>query len=51
MSFSLYQSSIPTFVHEMNAFLAILDKAEAHAEDRVTTRSRFTELFVNMERA
>jgi len=31
MSFSLYQSSIPTFVHEMNAFLAILDKAEAYA--------------------
>jgi len=32
MSFSLYQSCSPVFTHEMNAFLAILDKAEAHAQ-------------------
>jgi hypothetical protein len=32
MSFSLYQSCIPAFTHEMNAFLAILDKAEAYAQ-------------------
>ncbi len=32
MSLSLYQSCIPVFTHEMNAFLAILDKAEAHAQ-------------------
>jgi len=31
MSYSLYQASVPTFVRSLNAFLAILDKAEAHA--------------------
>jgi hypothetical protein len=31
MSYSLYQASVPTFVCSLNAFLAILDKAEAHA--------------------
>ena len=32
MAFSLYQSCIPVFTRELNAFLAILDKAEAHAQ-------------------
>ena len=32
MSFSLYQSSIAAFTHQMNAFLAVVDKAEAYAE-------------------
>jgi hypothetical protein len=31
MSYSLYQASVPTFDRSLNAFLAILDKAEAHA--------------------
>lgn len=31
MSYSLYQASAPTFVRALNAFLAILDKAEAYA--------------------
>jgi hypothetical protein len=31
MSYSLYQASVPTFVRSLDAFLAILDKAEAHA--------------------
>ena len=34
MSFSLYQSSVPTFERSLSAFLAILDKAEAHAKAR-----------------
>jgi len=32
MSYSLYQSCVPVFVHELNAFLGILDKAQAYAE-------------------
>jgi hypothetical protein len=32
MSFSLYQSCIPVFIHELTAFLAILDKADAYAQ-------------------
>lgn len=31
MSYSLYEASVPPFVRSLNAFLAILDKAEAHA--------------------
>jgi hypothetical protein len=31
MSYSLYQASVPTFTRSLNAFLAVLDKAEAHA--------------------
>ena len=31
MTFSLYQASVPTFVRSLNAFLAVLDKAEAYA--------------------
>jgi hypothetical protein len=31
MTYSLYQASVPTFVRSLNAFLAILDKAEAYA--------------------
>jgi hypothetical protein len=31
MSYSLYQASVPTFVRALNAFLVILDKADAHA--------------------
>jgi hypothetical protein len=31
MTYSLYQASVPTFVRSLNAFLAVLDKAEAHA--------------------
>ena len=34
MSLSLYQSSVPVFERSLNAFLAILDKAEEHAEAR-----------------
>ena len=34
MSLSLYQSSVPTFERCLTAFLAILDKAEAHAKAR-----------------
>ena len=34
MSLSLYQSSVPVFERSLAAFLAILDKAEAHAEAR-----------------
>ena len=34
MSLSLYQSSVPTFERCLTAFLAILDKAEAHARAR-----------------
>ena len=34
MSLSLYQSSVPVFERSLTAFLAILDKAEAHAEAR-----------------
>jgi uncharacterized protein len=32
MSYSLYQSCVPVFTHELNAFLAILDKAQTYAE-------------------
>jgi len=32
MSYSLYQSCVPVFTHELTAFLAILDKAQAYAE-------------------
>ncbi|MGO9771169.1 MAG: DUF1993 family protein [Roseiarcus sp.] len=31
MSLSLYQSSVPVFERSLNAFIAILDKAAAHA--------------------
>ena len=31
MPLSLYQASVPVFQRSLNAFLAILDKAEAHA--------------------
>jgi uncharacterized protein len=34
MSLSLYQSSVATFQVSLSAFLAILDKAEAHAQAR-----------------
>ncbi len=34
MSLSLYQSSVPAFERSLRAFLAILDKAEAHAAAR-----------------
>ena len=34
MSLSLYQSSVPVFERSLIAFLAILDKAEAHAQAR-----------------
>jgi hypothetical protein len=34
MSLSLYQSSVPVFERSLNAFLAILDKAEEHAGAR-----------------
>ena len=34
MSLSLYQSSVPVFERSLAAFLAILEKAEAHAEAR-----------------
>jgi hypothetical protein len=34
MTLSLYQSSVPTFERCLRAFLAILDKAEAHAKAR-----------------
>jgi len=34
MSLSLYDASIPTFVHSLRALQAILDKAVAHAETR-----------------
>ena len=34
MSLSLYQSSVPVFDRSLNAFLAILDKAEEHAGAR-----------------
>jgi uncharacterized protein len=34
MSLSMYQASIPALVQMLNNFSAILDKAEAHAQDR-----------------
>jgi hypothetical protein len=34
MPLSLYQCSVPVFGRSLNAFLAILDKAEAHAKAR-----------------
>ena len=34
MSLSLYQSSVPVYERGLNAFLAILDKAEEHAQAR-----------------
>ena len=34
MSLSMYQASIPAFVQMLNNLSAILDKAEAHAENR-----------------
>jgi uncharacterized protein len=34
MSLSLYQSSVPVFERSLAAFLKILDKAEAYAEER-----------------
>jgi hypothetical protein len=34
MSLSLYQSSVPVYERGLNAFLAILDKAEEHAQER-----------------
>ena len=34
MPLSLYQSSVPVFERSLTAFLAILDKAEAHAKAR-----------------
>ena len=34
MSLSMYQASVPAFVQMLNNLSAILDKAEAHAQDR-----------------
>jgi hypothetical protein len=34
MSLSVYQSSVPVYERALNAFLAILDKAEEHAQAR-----------------
>src|SRR5271156_4672772 len=34
MSLSLYESSVPVYERALNAFLAILDKAEEHARAR-----------------
>ena len=34
MSLSLYESSVPVYERGLNAFLAILDKAEEHATAR-----------------
>jgi uncharacterized protein len=34
MSLSLYEASIPTFLHTLNSLKAILEKAVAHAEGR-----------------
>ena len=34
MSLSLYESSVPVYERGLNAFLAILDKAEEHAQAR-----------------
>ena len=34
MSLSLYESSVPVYERALNAFLAILDKAEEHAQAR-----------------
>ena len=34
MSLSLYQCSVPIYERSLNAFLAILDKAEEHAQTR-----------------
>jgi hypothetical protein len=34
MSLSMYQASIPALVQMLNNLSAILDKAEAHAQDR-----------------
>jgi len=34
MSLSLYRSSVPAFERSLSAFLAVLDKAETHAEAR-----------------
>ena len=34
MSLSLYESSVPVYERGLNAFLAILDKAEEHAKAR-----------------
>jgi uncharacterized protein len=34
MSLSLYQSSVPVYERSLQAFLGVLDKAEAHAEAR-----------------
>ena len=34
MSLSMYQASVPAFVQMLNNLSAILDKPEAHAQDR-----------------
>ena len=34
MSLSLYEASVPAFERSLAAFIAILDKAEAHAKAR-----------------
>ena len=34
MSLSMYEASVPAFVQMLNNLSAILDKAEAHAQDR-----------------
>ena len=34
MSLSMYQASIPAFVQMLNSLSAVLDKAEAHAQNR-----------------
>jgi uncharacterized protein len=34
MALTVYQSSVPTFERSLNAFLGILEKAEAHAKAR-----------------
>ena len=44
MSLSLYQTSVPVFERSLNAFLAILDKAEAHAEAPSSTRPSISPL-------
>jgi hypothetical protein len=39
MSLSLYESSVPVYERALNAFLAILDKAEEHAQARKSIRT------------
>ena len=39
MPLSLYESSVPVYERALNAFLAILDKAEEHARRASSTRT------------